>query len=266
MSVHEFRGRNAHSKFIAVLVHGGGQTHYSKDHPLVTLVQDFVSIIYSVELPVHGKHSAMILQDPVQDSIDIVYTLLEPIVRDRNVLFISFSVGGLIILKNWSKLVSLTSKHVGIFIGCGIVGNHADAKRWEQFWAKDVIQAQKRDVIMQKLHGDDWPNTAQFVQFTTTSDPEMKMYCNEKERSSILADSKNVVFMIGSEEQVFNMESAILNSLSYQERTNFINSRSLVEVHKVDHFSYFSKGWPQLEKLLKQEILRRLHDTIQANL
>jgi pimeloyl-ACP methyl ester carboxylesterase len=149
--VHKLHNPNTSTDWCAVVAHGGGQIHYGNIHPLVKFLLLRVRTVYSFDIPQHGSYSRTLLENPVRDAVQQVHDTISPIIQNKKIIFVAFSVGGLLLMKQWARITSICLDYIGIFIGIGLRGDIELCKKWTSFWDAETIIAQKRDRMMLNL-------------------------------------------------------------------------------------------------------------------
>jgi hypothetical protein len=245
MVVHEYITVGSFTDWCAVVAHGAAQLPYCQKHPLVKDLQQFVSSIYSILLPLHGPNSSKPLENPVQDALDQIYNELAPLIRGKKVIFIAYSLGALLLMKQWERVRTLCKCYIGVFVGSGLTTTEEKQSKCKQLWDPSFITKQNRDHFYKELHGSTWRNTFMFLQFTACSD-EQELYCSPKERDILLQD-RNVYFFNGGNDQLFPIETVQTFTTSESKCKIFV-------VEKLGHFDYFTRGWVSTRPLVQQVI------------
>mmetsp|Transcript_3985 Transcript_3985/g.5592 ORF Transcript_3985/g.5592 Transcript_3985/m.5592 type:complete len:275 (-) Transcript_3985:64-888(-) len=233
--------------FVTIVAHGGGGTVFGQSNPLVRFcLENVTHTVYSAELPFHGKNNTLKTDDySCATALEQFIKVLEPIFSNgkRKILFFGYSTGGIFLMHAWlhfaEKELLDTENSIAMFIGTSFQTPNT-ASMIDTYWQADSFVARNKSAQMQEQHGPLWRQTAEAVRawFKEESD----MWLPEESRTSLLS-KPNVFFIQGELDQPFPVADLIAVM-----EPGFIAQNVLII--PCDHFTYFGKRWPIVEKTI----------------
>eukprot|EP01116_Phalansterium_solitarium_P007835 TRINITY_DN20814_c0_g1_i1.p1 TRINITY_DN20814_c0_g1~~TRINITY_DN20814_c0_g1_i1.p1 ORF type:complete len:287 (-),score=25.53 TRINITY_DN20814_c0_g1_i1:78-845(-) len=192
------------SNIIAVCAHGGGGSMFGENHPVVQLLLSTVANeVCSVELPGHGSN-AVDTPVPADVAAEQIFQAVGPVVRDRQAVFVGYSVGGIFLMKLWPRLRELMQRDsVGVFVGSGLRSNLG----WpliNNFWQPEAYVARNKALAMEKLHGPGWKATIESVRLWNK--PDSAAFSTASELHALFSPDEHVFLVLGDADQPFPLE------------------------------------------------------------
>ena len=191
------------SDWVAVVAPGSTQTHYQENHPLVELLKNYFSQIYSIDLPGHGSLQHMLPRD-VHHAMDIFLQTVSPFVNGKKVVFFGFSLGGILALKNWSALKKITHRLIGVMIGVGLKIDELTIPSIRMFFTERHYRISGWEKKMEEMHGENWRALVNRIGewFDPMSSPNI--YLNDNELHNI--NGQEVYYIVANRDQAFSLE------------------------------------------------------------
>ncbi|KAL0483299.1 SWI/SNF-related matrix-associated actin-dependent regulator of chromatin subfamily A protein [Acrasis kona] len=222
--------------WVAVAVHGGGGISFHRSHPAVKMFESISNfkVVYSVELPNHGRRGKSSKWFDVDEALRNVKEELQNKIAGKRVVFISYSVGGVLISKLWWTFKkTIDPKSICILTGCGL-RLELHRKAVEDFWTVEYTLKNNKS-MMEKAHGGDWELTIKSVNPWLARGASSWMTSGELQQLN--APESKMYFVIGTDpEEPFDISDITfaLDKFSCSDKVYTIPS---------DHWSYFNKKW-----------------------
>jgi len=188
--------------WICIVGHGGADKIWSENHTAVKYLFNYFPIIYSLELPAHGKSTTV--AKPATEALKEVREILEPKVKSRKVCFVSYSLSSFFFYKLlilWKENKYIDPYSLCISIGCGLNCDTNEAGvRW--FWKTETFKNLGKDVLLKNVHGENWSSTLESCRNWMFQESD-NLFPNEAERQVICSEKERIHFIIGTREQAF---------------------------------------------------------------
>ncbi len=198
----EYKGERT-SDWVAVVVHGSTQVHYDDRHPLVRLLKKHVSTVYSLDLPGHGSMSKQLPKN-VSEATNIFFEMIRPVVENKRLLIVGFSMGGIFTIKKWRQLKEVTEQLVGIMIGVGLFISDTQLAQIRLFFSERHYRISGWVKRMEEMHGSHWKELVYTIgSWFDPNFPDNALFRDE-EREMIVDEP--LFFVIGNRDQAFSLD------------------------------------------------------------
>jgi hypothetical protein len=227
----------------AVVGPGSTQLVFDESHPIIKVLVNCCKEIYSFDLPGHGTDQ--LKEDQIlsiDKAIEQLYLTLESKIKYKRIILVGFSLGGLMLLKLWKKLVTISTDIYGCFIGCGFKIDASNRQNVQNFFSPEFYSKFGWEGLMLKIHGKTWKTL--LANIKSWLQPNSYLFLTIDEINHLMENKEKIVFILAKKDQSFT-----INAINFDNMFDFN-----IKIIKGDHFSYFSPrvGLPELQKYFKE--------------
>jgi hypothetical protein len=141
----------------AVVGPGSTQLSYKETHPIIKILTIHCKEIYSFDLPGHGKGQLKENERiRIDKAIEQLYLDIESKIRSKKIILVGFSLGGLMLLKLWNKISTISAQIYSCFIGCGFKIEASNRQKVDKFFTPEFYSKYGWEDMMVKNHGETW--------------------------------------------------------------------------------------------------------------
>eukprot|EP00388_Colpodella_angusta_P016047 GDKJ01039771.1.p1 GENE.GDKJ01039771.1~~GDKJ01039771.1.p1 ORF type:complete len:304 (+),score=28.99 GDKJ01039771.1:13-924(+) len=254
-------------EWIFIGVHGGGERNFGDKHPTFAFFHALgCSKLYSMSLPLHNLRNPDSLIDKpefddadipsVQEFLDAAFDVLQPVVLNKNVIFLGHSGGGMTIQRNWWRLAPImTRQSIMITVGSGTVETER-ASVVNAFWTVDNYREMGSFDLMSKIHLNE-ERTQRLIKFWYREcGVGGRMYASNSDAQAMFVDSvpdsefRRCFMIIGDRDEAFPINEV----LSVVDKTFAANN---VLLCSSGHFTYFAgEEWVSTRKAILNIIIK----------
>ncbi|MHA1992538.1 MAG: hypothetical protein ACW981_02815 [Candidatus Hodarchaeales archaeon] len=213
----------------AIVGPGSTQLAYNETHPIIEMLSIHCEEIYSFDLPGHGigqlKENQRI---GINKAIEQLYLDIEPKIRNKSVILVGFSLGGLMLLKLWKSLVIISKEIHAYFIGCGFKIDPSNRQKVQKFFTPEFYTKHGWEDLMLKNHGKTWKTL--LANINIWLQPKSDLFLSIEEINNIMSHKEKILFILTRRDQSFTV-----NAINFENMFDF-----RIKMIKGDHFSYFS--------------------------